>query len=242
MRPETYLEHVRRDGLRLVDVAERDLTADVPSCPDWDVADLLTHTASVYAHKVACLQLGRQPDTDEWDKQAPDGDVATWFREMHETVIEELAARAPDSETYTWFGPDQTVGFWYRRMAHETAVHRVDAELAAGDVTPVDAELATDGVDELLGFLCGPWGEDPVEGASGRTAEIQTGGRAWRVTFESSQVVLEGGGTPELTVSGEPNDVLLWLWGGRVPDDAVDIDGDLALVRELRSRLDNETS
>ena len=242
MRPETYLEHVRREGLRLVEVAERDLAADVPSCPDWDVADLLTHTAAVYAHKVACMQLGRQPDTDEWETQSPDGDVVAWFREMHQTVVEELAARGPDSPSYTWFGPDQTVGFWFRRMAHETAVHRVDAELALEDVTPIDAELATDGVDELLGFLCGVWGEDPVEGASGRTAAVETGGRSWTVTFEAAQVVLDGGGEPEVRITGAPNDVLLWLWGGRVGDDAVDIDGDVVLVHELRARLDAETN
>ena len=242
MRSATYLQHVRRDGERLLEVAQRDLSAEVPSCPDWDVADLLTHTASVYAHKVACLQLSRRPDTGEWDTEAPDGDVVEWFRDMHRNLLDELSGQRPESPAWTWFGPNQTVGFWHRRMAHETAVHRYDAELAVGDVSPIDAELAVDGVDELIGFVCGPWGEDPIEGASGRTVAVATADREWSLTLDSSQVVLNSGAVAEARVSGDPQSVLLWLWGSRVPDEAVGVEGDVALVRELRGRLDNETS
>jgi hypothetical protein len=47
--------------------------------------------------------------------------------------------------------PDQTVGFWIRRMAQETVVHRVDAELAA-EVAPgaIPDDIALDGIDEFL--------------------------------------------------------------------------------------------
>ena len=38
-------------------------------------------------------------------------------------------------------------------MAHETAVHRFDAERAAGRDYRVEAELASDGVDEYLDFV-----------------------------------------------------------------------------------------
>ena len=38
-----------------------------------------------------------------------------------------------------------------RRMAHETAIHRADAESTAGPITPLDPGLAADGVDEVLG-------------------------------------------------------------------------------------------
>ncbi|MEV4286740.1 maleylpyruvate isomerase N-terminal domain-containing protein [Nonomuraea bangladeshensis] len=63
----------------------------------------------------------------------------------------EFAAREPGEATLTWYDPDQTVGFWIRRMALETVVHRIDAELAAGTpVTPVPDDLAADGVDEIL--------------------------------------------------------------------------------------------
>ena len=40
-------------------------------------------------------------------------------------------------------------------MAHETTVHRWDAERAAGaeHTTPIDTELAVDGIDEWLSFI-----------------------------------------------------------------------------------------
>ena len=51
------------------------------------------------------------------------------------------------------FGRDQTARFWFRRQAHEVAVHRWDAQLAAGDAAPIETELAADGVDERLEML-----------------------------------------------------------------------------------------
>ena len=47
-------------------------------------------------------------------------------------------------------GTDQTVGFWYRRMALETVVHRVDVETGFGVPRAVNAELAVDGIDEVV--------------------------------------------------------------------------------------------
>jgi uncharacterized protein (TIGR03083 family) len=39
---------------------------------------------------------------------------------------------------------------WPRRQAHETAVHRWDAEQAIGRPTAIDPELASDGIDEYF--------------------------------------------------------------------------------------------
>ena len=41
-------------------------------------------------------------------------------------------------------------------MAHETAVHLADAELAVGRDVRIAADLAVDGIDEWLGFAAGP--------------------------------------------------------------------------------------
>ena len=67
-------------------------------------------------------------------------------RPVHGELRAEFRAREPGAPAPTWFGPDQTVGFWIRRMAQETVIHRIDAELAAGlPVTPVPGDLAADG-------------------------------------------------------------------------------------------------
>src|SRR5260221_231792 len=54
-----------------------------------------------------------------------------------------------------------------RRMAHEPAVHRADAELAPGREASFAPDLAADAIDERLGFLSGPihGGQDPRLGA-----------------------------------------------------------------------------
>jgi uncharacterized protein (TIGR03083 family) len=149
-----------------------------------------------------------------------------------------FASSEQTTPSATWWPPDQTVGFWARRMAHETAIHRIDAELAAGTATPIDADLATDGVDEiLLIMLAGDWSEAPDEAATGQRVAIATGGRTWLVGLEREAVkVAADEGARDATIEGDPSDVVLWLWG-RAPDDRVGSSGDAAALRVLRSRL-----
>jgi hypothetical protein len=123
-------------------------------------------------------------------------------------------------------------------MAQETAVHRIDAELAIGAPTPVDAELAVDGVDEILVImLAGDWSDEPDDGATGQRVAISTGGRTWLVTLEREAVSIdEEAGDADATLSGDPSDVLLWLWG-RAPDERLTRSGDEDAIRLLRARL-----
>ena len=233
----TFVDHVRRDGQRLSGVASGALPNAVPSCPGWNVSDLVSHVAEVYEHKIACTELGRSPDP--WPPEWPaDRDPLEWLGDAHRRLLEMFAASGPTTPSATWWPPDQTVGFWARRMAHETAVHRIDGELAVDSPTPVDAELAIDGVDEILVImLAGDWSDAPDDAATGQRVAISTGGRTWLVTLERESVtVAEDGGDPEATLGGDPSDVLLWLWG-RSPDERVTRSGDEDSLRLLRSRL-----
>jgi uncharacterized protein (TIGR03083 family) len=149
MEYETYVDHVRSDGRRLATVADGRLSAQVPSCPGWSVRDLVSHVAEVYEHKIACTELGRAPDP--WPPEWPgDRDPIEWLRDAHERLLGMFERSEPTTPSATWWPPDQTVGFWARRMALESAVHRIDAELATDGPTSVDADLAVDGVDEIL--------------------------------------------------------------------------------------------
>jgi uncharacterized protein (TIGR03083 family) len=237
MEYATYVEHVREDGERLAAAAGGNLPLDVPSCPGWTVRDVVAHVAEVYEHKITCTALGRAPDP--WPPEWPaDRDPIEWFGDAHERLLAMFADSEPTTPSATWWPPDQTVGFWARRMAQETAVHRIDAELAIGDPTPVEAALAADGVDEVLVLmLAGDWSEDPSDVATGQRVAISTGGRTWRVTLEKeSMSVAEEGGAGDATLEGDPSDVLLWLWG-RAPDERVTRSGDQEALGLLRSRL-----
>ena len=237
LAPKRYLELLESDAPRLADVAARGLDADVPSCPDWRVEDLVRHTAVVYLHKVECMRRNAAPDP--W--APPDlesREALPLFDEALQTLLAELKQRGPDAPSATWWPADQTSGFWYRRMAQETAIHRVDAELAHDDVTPVDRELAIDGVDEaLVMMLGGPWYE-PDETPERWSARVRTGDHSWLASLDHGvvTVIAEPGDNADVEVSGEPNDLLLWLWG-RGPIDPLQVSGDAQVASELRRYL-----
>lgn len=231
---ERFLETLRTDGDLLLLTARRDLAAPIPTCPGWTVRDAVEHTAEVYEHKLACVAAGgARPDP--WPPVWPeDRDPLEWYADAHARLVATLTSTDPGAPSWTWWPEDQTAGFWVRRMAQETAVHRADVESAFGAVTPVDAELAVDGVDEVLTMmLAGDWSTDPEPSLTG-TAAVETGGRRWHVTMTPVEVTVGPAGDAEATVTGDPSDVLLWLWGR---GDGVRISGDDEAARRFRERL-----
>lgn len=244
LHPHRYLDVIQADAKRMATAGSTALQRPVPPCPGGDVADVLRHTASVYNHKVAILRLGRQPEAGEWRTQPPDGqDLVAWFRATSAALLEELAEHDPDEWAHTWWPPDHTVGFWYRRMAHETVVHRVDVESAIDDVTDVDRPLALDGIDEVLTIFLGVHGAGADGGRTGAVS-VRAEGRDWLVHLGERHVRVEAGGDAAArgeggtaaSLGGEPVPLFLYLWG-RGPLEGLDVGGDLDLVLELRRRL-----
>lgn len=238
MQPQRYLDLLRSDAARLREVAAPRLDAQVPSCPGWTVADLVEHTGIVYLHKAEALRLGRPPNPWPPPERA-DQPALQVFDDGLADVLHELTARDPDEPAWSWAAGEQTVAFWFRRMAQETVMHRVDAELASGAVTPADPELAADGVDEILRIMLAhpDWDSDI---AAGSTFVVQAGDRQWTVRVEQTVEIADGAGTADATVSGAPHDVLLWLWG-RTGDDTVQREGDVAKLVDFRRRLADAT-
>jgi uncharacterized protein (TIGR03083 family) len=246
MEPGRFLELLERDGSRLAATARHgELDAPVPTCPGWTVADCVAHTADAYQHKIACMRLQRRPD--EYPGEPPEAvGVVDWFDASLAELLGELRDRGPAAPSYTWWPADQTVGFWYRRMAQETAVHRVDVEDARGEPTPIDADLAIDGIDEVLDAFMGDdwdtvtpeeWGAVDPKAGEGSTIAVRSGGRVWRSTLAPDRIALaRGGGPADASVSGDPEAVLLWLWGRR-PDSVVDLGGEPSALAAFRDRL-----
>lgn len=230
-----YLDHLHRDAGRLL--ASAPLDAPVPSCPGWTVADLLDHVAGVYEHKVVAVRTAARPEED--GLPAPGADPYERLRTQYEALTAELAAHGPDDPSWTWWPPEQNVGFWHRRMAQESAVHRWDAEQAAGQVSPIPDDLAVDGIDEILGWLAWPFDPAPTP-LDGRMVVLRAGGHAWAVTLRPGAYEPVGASsaapTADASVTGDPEAMLLWLWG-RAPDDALAIGGDPAALGQLRTRL-----
>jgi uncharacterized protein (TIGR03083 family) len=240
MTPDTYLILLASDATRLAEMASHDLDAPVPPCPGWAVRDVVVHTGEVYSHKVACMRMPEGPEhIDDWNHGPGEGeDMLGWFRERYDELVTELTARGPEAVSYTWHDPDQTVGFWFRLMALETAVHRADVESAFNAITAVDGDLAVDGIDEVLDLFLVYQAEDVGPDGPGRgTVAVRTGEHIWRLTLTADDVVLSREpGPADAVVSGEPSELLLWLWGRR-PDAAVSLEGDSDLLAGFRERL-----
>ena len=126
------------------------MTAAVPSCPGWTMAELAVHVGEFcgfYTH-VLCEGTGRDktplPPTPEGDE------LREWLVEVGRLLVQELEATPPETPTWSWYEPDRSAGFVARRAANELAVHRYDAQSARGTAQPIDRALAVDGIEELV--------------------------------------------------------------------------------------------
>ena len=248
MQFKHYLDAIRADGDLIAATAPRGLDRPVPACPPWDVRDVVVHLASVYDNKVMAMRLGRRPEEGEWVMDAPFGkNTVEWFEDEHAKLLAELAAHEPSDHAWTWWPQDQTVGFWYRRMALETVVHRVDVEDQFGARSAIDPELAIDGIDEVLTIMLA--GEEDAAAQAPGVATVvlrvndtrdTTAGDAasWTVKLEEAGTAITTGraASPDAVLSGDAATMFLYLWG-RADVEQLSREGDAAAVALMRARL-----
>lgn len=237
-RAAFYLACLQSDSARLAEVGRLGLAAEVPSCPRWTVETVVRHISTVYLHKVEILELGALPDP--WPPNLDDRDALELYDEARAAVVTALQKAGTDLPTWTFSPDDKTSAFWYRRMALETAVHRIDVELAHDVVTPVDRELALDGIDELLVMMLGgPWWEEgDTEHPVDATVRVTSEGRSWtaRLDATTATVTPDTAGEADAEIFGEANDLYLWLWG-RQPAGSIQTVGDVAAAAAFRNRI-----
>ena len=199
--------------------------------------ELVRHMAGV--HHWAATQVGDR-HTDEIDEELedqvggwpPDDELLDWAAAKAATLVEVFEAADPDFPYFNWFRGTTPLTMWTRRQAHETAIHRVDAELAADDddVTPFEPAFAADGVDELV-----------LDMVSARQRRVDTT-RPLRMHLEASDIERtwtvelapdalrtfgERRGDADATITGTASELYLAMWH-RV--DAVTRDGDLTAL------------
>ncbi|MGH2595834.1 MAG: maleylpyruvate isomerase family mycothiol-dependent enzyme [Actinomycetota bacterium] len=234
-----YVEQLRLDGKRLADVASStDLAAPVPSCPDWQVRDLVRHVGGVHRWATGfVLGVGQQPPDGDLERFVggwpQDADLVAWFRAGYRALVEALASAPADLETWTFLDAPSPLEFWACRQAHETAIHRVDAEAAAGDVTGFPSAFAADGVDELLLRFASRPGRT-LQVASPRSMVVHAADepRSWHVRFAPSGFQIQADPTEpdaELVVSGNASDLYLLLWNRR-DTTGLELDGEPDLL------------
>ncbi|MQA17139.1 MAG: hypothetical protein GEV09_24305 [Pseudonocardiaceae bacterium] len=239
------LDVVGIEGELLLDAAGRALPHaahnPVPGCPGLTLGETVRHVGAV--HRVTRQWVAHDQRPEQWQRAPVDGDLVTFVRSGLSELVTELERHDPAAPCDTWWPADRSHGFWRRRMAHETTVHRVDVQASAGmTVDPIDDPVALDGIDEVLflwfGHRLGQLGmTSPQPGAVG----ISAGGRYWLAVFElgrstARRMAEADFTTADAVVSGEALAVYLWMWG-RAPDQSVSISGEPDAAAQLWALL-----
>jgi uncharacterized protein (TIGR03083 family) len=153
-----YYVALPAEATRLGDALhDADLEAAVPTCPEWNLRELAAHVGRAHRWAEAIVDRRATSFVGPWeldDLAMPDADAprTDWLRTGATRLVAAARAAGPDTAVWSWTD-EQRVGFWVRRMTHETLVHRADADLALGRTFTVAADLAADGIREWLGLL-----------------------------------------------------------------------------------------
>jgi uncharacterized protein (TIGR03083 family) len=241
--PFDHLAVVESEAARIVAAYAADPSGRVPWSDRWTVRTVARHVAST--HHVVAQVIQDRPTADFGRFGAlatpakDDPGFPAWFAAGTDALVEQCRVTPPAELCWSWHADGATVGFWVRRMAHETLVHRWDAEAAAGIVGPsMDPSVAADGVDELLDVFV----------SASRALHASPAGPAVHIscTDADQQWYLDLAEVGRRTLHTEPIDValtirgraealLLLLWGrSDAPGAGVELDGD----REILTRWD----
>jgi len=213
-------EHiVGHEAARLVAVARQGpLDAPVPGCPGWDVARLAGHVGRVHRWATAGIREGGAPDGTALDRPPKDDTVVAWSADAIAPLLAALKD-APAPGVWNFVGADDPDGsFWARRMAVETSIHRWDAEDAvggAGETSPLDAQLAAEGIEEELTLLAPSMlaGRDGIGIGGSLHVHATDAPSEWTVSTEDGALQAEPGhGEGDVALSGPASSVLLVLY------------------------------
>jgi uncharacterized protein (TIGR03083 family) len=236
------------DLLRLIDerstafvaavAAAPDLDAQVPTCPEWTLFDLVQHLGvgrRAWAATIAAGPADAKAAPDE--ATAPREGLLEWMAASTKQLVDALEAAGPDRGCWTWWGDSQSPETAFavaRHQLQEIAIHTYDAQLTAGlDAALVD-EVAFDGVDEFLhtcNATTSPWPHEPAV-----LNYHVTDGRSWRLDFNADGLQVTRITTPDadadLSVTATAAELELCMYG-RLPADSLKLDGDRQVLQRL---------
>lgn len=244
MTPERQLEVLELECSRMGAVSLDDVSADVPTMPDWTVEKLIRHVT--FVHRMARSALDAPADGGmanvlaavEKPERGPR--VVDEYRESASLALDAFRDAPLDRAVPTWAGPG-TADYWIRRQLHEIVVHRFDAQngihiRGGAEPDPLDPESAADGVIE--------WAEDfltrvPLEQLpqlAGRTVHLHTVGDT------AMELFLDFGGDRvtvthehrkgDVALRGSAENLMLAVWRRR-PLNVLDVVGDRSVAEAL---------
>ena len=229
-----YIEEIDSAARRMVEVLERlPLNTHVPTCPAWVIRDLVHHQGGIHRWATRIVADQRTDrhwmDLDDLGGVPPDEVLFDWFAEGARALTRALADAPDDLDCWTFIEASSPRVHWARRQAHETAIHRLDAEVLAHAQTPHAVDLAADGVDEyLMAFLYRPRRGPRADVATSLAFAPTDTPERWTITFDAeSYSSSREQSAADAIVRGAVSDIYAWVWN-RPVHGRVEIDGDPA--------------
>ncbi|MFJ4536483.1 maleylpyruvate isomerase family mycothiol-dependent enzyme [Streptomyces tibetensis] len=191
--------------LRSVVTSGADLSATVPTCPEWSLEDLVRHLGGALRWVELMVRTRAAEEVPEERVPGAAGPEArgdavaldAWLAEAGKQVVTTLREAGPGAEVWGWAGI-RNAGFWARRVTHEITVHRADATLAAGLPYDVAPEVAADAIDEWLQIVAYVQRTVPHDAAR----ELRGAGRSIHLHATDTEPELNAEWLVELTEDG----------------------------------------
>ncbi len=217
-----HVTAIEQEAHLFADAARRsELDAVIATCPGWDMRDLVRHLAEI--HLCAAAQVSNRAakmwvkDLCELSAYWPDlalfwpsdDELIDWYLQTNANLVRELTSAPLDLRCRTFLPASSPLAMWARRQAHETAVHRFDAEHAGHTGTSFEPGFAADGIDELL-VAFATRGSTFAIGSPGRiVVHTNDTDDRWHVTGVTTT---RGEGPCDVTITGSASALYLTLW------------------------------
>ena len=245
-----HITAIGQEAKLLAEAAERGgLNPEVPTCPGWDMRELVRHLGMIHlwaaGHVAELHDDSWGDDLDEFTKFWPDlgifwpddENLIAWYLATNANLVQTLESAPPDVEAWTFLPAPSPLAMWARRQAHETAVHRFDAENAAGIASRFDPVLAADGIDELLAGFAPRKPEFPVKKEHTVLVHATDTEDRWHVTLAPTGITTtRGDGAGDLALVGTAADLYLMLWN-RGEQSSIAVTGDREVLAKWHNNV-----
>ena len=241
-----YIGFVASEGKLFAAAANHGkLSVEVPSCPEWNMGDLVRHLGMVHLWAAANVAYPK----DEWlhvddledlaghwpelaSERPADAELVSWYQGTLANLINVLESTPADHDCFAVLPAPSPLAMWARRQASELAIHRFDTEAAHGISSRYEPEFATVMLDELLfGFAPRPRSEKiDVDGQRVLHLTAQDTGGNWWITITPQGIeTSRTGSNADLTVTATTAELYLSMWN-RAPDSTLQLSGDARVM------------
>jgi uncharacterized protein (TIGR03083 family) len=233
---DRYFVEFEAETARLAGLAhDADVQQPIPTCPEWTLEQLVGHVGRGHrwAAELVRRRLSAPIPIQEVDVPADPDARSEWLLAGARMLADAVRLAGPEQPVWTW-QEDQSAGFWLRRMLHDEVVHRFDVELALGMKGDLAADLAADGVSDVLNTVAAL--SKPDLGVPTAFANLAGAGESLRFVATDRDL----GSNSEWSVTRGPDGV---RWRPGRSEAQVTVRGPaLALLLLLNRRLPVETA